>query len=94
MIAELSHRYVCLSCSKYRGATRTNVFLLTLLKVLSSLIVGSYKHSGCCVLLSGVFQHQGTAVQTLRNVGVTRNCVMQDRLIFIMYKAENLYNET
>jgi hypothetical protein len=91
-IAELSHRYVCLSCSKYRGGMRMNVFLLTVLKVLS-LILGSYKHSGCCVLLSGVFQHQGTAIQTLRNVGVTRNCVVQDRLIFVMYKAENSYKK-
>jgi hypothetical protein len=42
----------------------------------------------CC------FQHQGTDIQTLRNVGVARNCVVQDRMIFVMYKAENSYNKT
>jgi hypothetical protein len=45
-------------------------------------------HVICC------FQNQGIDIRTLRNVGVTRNCVVQDRLIFVMYKAENSYNET
>jgi hypothetical protein len=46
------------------------------------------------ICLSGVFQHQGTAVRTLRNGGMIRNCVVQDRLIFVMYKAENSYNKS
>jgi hypothetical protein len=62
-------------------------------KVLLPLIMGSYKHSGCCVCVICCFQHQGTAIRTLRNAGVTRNCVVQDRLIFVMYKAENSYNK-
>jgi hypothetical protein len=45
-------------------------------------------HVICC------FQNQGIDIRTLRNVGVTRNCVMQDRLIFAMYKAENSYNKS
>jgi hypothetical protein len=42
----------------------------------------------CC------FQNQGIDIRTLMNVGVTGNCVVQDRLIFVMYKAENSYNKT
>jgi hypothetical protein len=92
-ITALSHRYLCLSCSRY-CAMGTNVCHLTVLKILSSLIVCSYKHRHCRVLLSGVFQQQRTAIRTLWNVRVARNCDVQDRLIFVMYKAENSYNKT
>jgi hypothetical protein len=87
-------RYLCVSCSKYCIAKRTNVCHLTVVKILSSLIVCSYKQSHCYDLLSGVFQQHGTAIRTSWNVGVARNCVVQDRWIFVMYKAENSYNKT
>jgi hypothetical protein len=68
---------------------------LVAVKILSCLIVCSYKQSHFYgLLLSGVFQQQCAAIRTPRNVGVARNCVVQDRLIFVMYKAENSYNKT
>jgi hypothetical protein len=79
----MEHRYLCLSCSKYCIAKRTNVCHLTVVNILSCLIVCSYKQSHCYgLLLSGVFQQHRAAIRTPWNVGVARNCVVQDRLIF------------
>jgi hypothetical protein len=55
-----------------------NEWLPSVLNILSPVIVGSYKHSGCCVCVICCFQHQVTAIRTLRNVGVTRNCFVRD----------------
>jgi hypothetical protein len=63
-------------------------------KDLSPIIMGRHKHTGCLVRVICCFQLQGNAIWTLRNVGVTRNCVVQDRLIFVMYKAGNSCNKT
>jgi hypothetical protein len=61
-----------------------NEWLPSVYKSFSPHIMGIYKHRGCCVRVICCFQLQGTAIWTLRSVGVTRNCVVQDRLIFVM----------